>query len=332
MSWRWLFTVVIQSTLFYMAQTAYADELRPSYIELSQTSIGQWSLTWKASERSNLGQNGAVILPENCSSVEGFKTRRENDNLIRTALIKCQGGLEGQSIGLQGLEKSSTDALVRIKPLTSDTLALRLTPKKNIAIMPTAEQGISNNVLATYSGLGVEHILLGYDHLLFVLSLVLLLSGWKRIAWAITAFTIAHSITLVGTTLGIFSLPQKPVEAVIALSIVFLALEIIKSKPNQMRLSENNPWAVAFIFGLLHGFGFAGALAEIGLPTSELPLALLGFNLGVEIGQLLIVAIALLTLNRLQKTWPHQIRHAKTLLAYLIGTIATYWLIDRLLN
>lgn len=317
---------------------SFADELRPAYIEIterstdswSDTGSGNWSLLWKASAKSNLGRNGRVLLPQNCQLEGGFQTKRSNTNLIRTASLTCSGPIAGQTIGLLGLEKSSTDALVRIKSLSDETITLRLTAKGSRAVIPVLEQGASGNVAATYFGLGVEHILFGYDHFLFVLCLVLLLTGWKRIAWTITAFTIAHSISLIGTTMGLFWLPQKPVEAIIALSIVFLAIEIIKAKPDQLRLSERNPWIVAFLFGLLHGFGFAGALAEIGLPSVDVPLALLSFNLGVEIGQLLIVATALFSLAIIHKAWPQRIRAVKFFSAYLIGSLAMYWLIDRL--
>jgi len=317
---------------------SFADELRPAYIEIterstdswSDTGSGNWSLLWKASAKSNLGRNGRVLLPQNCQLEGDFQTKPSNTNLIRTASLTCSGPIVGQTIGLIGLEKSSTDALVRIKSLSNETITLRLTAKESRALIPVLEQGASGNVAATYFGLGVEHILFGYDHLLFVLCLVLLLTGWKRIAWTITAFTIAHSISLIGTTMGLFWLPQKPVEAIIALSIVFLAIEIIKAKPDQLRLSERNPWIVAFLFGLLHGFGFAGALAEIGLPSVDVPLALLSFNLGVEIGQLLIVATALFSLAIIHKAWPQRIRAVKFFSAYLIGSLAMYWLIDRL--
>lgn len=318
--------------LFSLALTppSIADELRPAYIELTERSTGTWSVLWKASANSNLGRNGSVMLPQNCLLVGRFQSKLSNTNLLQTASLRCMGPISGQTIGLLGLEKSSTDALVRIKSLSDETITLRLTAKESRAVIPTLEQGASGNVVATYFALGVEHILFGYDHFLFVLCLVLLLTGWKRIAWTITAFTIAHSISLIGTTMGLFWLPQKPVEAIIALSIVFLAIEIIKAKPNQLRLSERNPWIVAFLFGVLHGFGFAGALAEIGLPSVDVPLALLSFNLGVEIGQLLIVATALLSLAVIRKASPERIRAVKLALAYLIGSLATYWLIDRL--
>lgn len=329
--------VCLIRALFFLAFTlgltpSFADELRPAYIEITERSIGNWSLLWKASANTNLGQNGSVLLPQNCRLDGNFKIKHSNTNLIQTAPLTCSGPIAGQTIGLLGLEKSSTDALVRIKSLSDETITLRLTPRESRAVIPVLEQGANGNIAVTYFGLGVEHILFGYDHFLFVLCLVLLLTGWKRIAWTITAFTIAHSISLIGTTMGLFWLPQQPVEAIIALSIVFLAIEIIKSKPDQLRLSERNPWIVAFLFGLLHGFGFAGALAEIGLPSVDVPLALLSFNLGVEIGQLLIVATALFSLALIHKAWPTRIRTVKFLSAYLIGSLAMYWLIDRLLG
>jgi len=325
---RTLFCIV----LFLGLKPSLADELRPSYIEISEYSKGNWSLLWKVSARSNLGRNGSVLIPQNCQLVDDYKASINNGNYIRTAHLRCSDKFEGQIIGLLGLEKTNTDALVRIKPLTSNTIALRLTPELNRASIPTLEQGGSSNVVAAYFGLGVEHILFGYDHFLFVLGLVLLLTGFKRIVWTVTAFTIAHSISLIGTTLGLLWLPQKPVEAIIALSIVFLAVEIVKSKPNQLRLSERSPWIVAFIFGLLHGFGFAGALAEIGLPTTDIPIALLSFNLGVEIGQLMIVTTALFLLTLIQRIVPNNSRTVKLAIAYVIGSVAMYWLIDRMFN
>ena len=171
---------------------------------------------------------------------------------------------------------------------------------------------------------------MGFDHLFFVLALVLLLKGGWLVAKTVTAFTLAHSLTLAGSTLGLLSLPSQPVEAVIALSIIFLAVEVVKSRPEDIRLSERFPWVVAFLFGLLHGFGFAGALAEIGLPQGDVPLALLTFNLGVEIGQLVIVAVALAILHGLRQFRSRCVHPAKTALSYGIGMIATYWFIERM--
>lgn len=311
--------------------TAHSDELRPVYIQLDQQTDSQWQLIWQASSRSTLGRNGEVILPESCQIVGNVNRSIIAGNVRRTSTVECSQDLVGQSIGLLGLEYSSTDALVRIAPINAELLTMRLTPSAPQAQIEPPSDSVINNVALTYTVIGVEHIVFGFDHLLFVLALVLLLKGWKTIAIAVTAFTLSHSITLVGTTLGAFSLPSRPVEAIIALSIVFLAAEILKSKPNQLRLSEQYPWLVAFAFGLLHGFGFAGALADIGLPSNDRPLALFAFNLGVELGQLVIVAIALLVLNLMRKYTAQMLRPTKVAMAYGIGIISTFWLIERVI-
>jgi len=316
--------------LIGMLQVASADELRPAYIELTEIQSGEWSVIWKASARAKLGQTGQLVLPNNCTQNAELTSRKEGDNLKHSTTIKCSGAIENRKIGLSGLENTNTDALVRIMALDQDTQVIRLTPKNNIVSIPVVQQNAINNVGLTYTWIGVEHIVFGYDHLFFVLLLVFLLTGWKRIAWTITAFTVAHSITLIGTTLNLFALPSKPVEAIIALSIVFLAIEVIRSKPDHLRLSERYPWLVAFIFGLLHGFGFAGALAEIGLPEQDIALALLSFNLGVEVGQLAIVFTALLLLFLIRKRFPSQVRLSILLPTYLIGSISMFWLFNRL--
>jgi hydrogenase/urease accessory protein HupE len=185
-------------------------------------------------------------------------------------------------------------------------------------------------VARAYFALGVRHILFGYDHLLFVAALVLLISGLWTVVKAITAFTVAHSITLIAASLGLIGLPQQPVEAVIALSIVFLAVEIAKRREGRPRLSERIPWIVAFAFGLVHGFGFAGALREVGLPESDVPTALLTFNLGVEAGQIAIVLAAaalLFAIDRFARAFKGPVIRAAT---YAIGITASYWFIERM--
>ncbi len=183
--------------------------------------------------------------------------------------------------------------LARIEYRDGSVEIARLTPEKP-AFVAAGTQTIGE-VAQTYFRLGVDHILSGLDHLLFVFALILLIHDRWMLVKTITAFTVAHSITLAGASLGYFSLPQKPVEATIALSIAFVASELIKMKPGERRLSEASPWIVAFTFGLLHGFGFAGALKEIGLPQSDVGLALLTFNLGVEAGQLMFLAAVLVS-------------------------------------
>jgi len=311
--------------------TGFADELKPAYAELTELSKNQWRLVWKVSERSTLGQIGQLVVPDSCVEIEPINTRRELGNLIRTSRLDCSTEIWEQRFAIKGLEKSNTDALIRVASLEG-LQTIRLEPDQVSAVIPKPHSTIISNVGTTYAILGVEHILQGYDHLLFVIAMVLLVSGFKRIVWTVTAFTVAHSITLIGTTFGYFALPQKPVEAIIALSIVFLALEILKRQAGQLRLSEAYPWLVAFSFGLLHGFGFAGALAEIGLPETDVPLALLTFNLGVELGQLAVVALTLCILYCLKKLVPLASEPVKICCAYFIGITSTYWLIERVLS
>ena len=192
-----------------------------------------------------------------------------------------------------------------------------------------AGSGSLLSAAARYNSLGIEHILLGIDHLLFVLGLLLIVQGSWMLVKTITAFTVAHSITLGLATLGFVNLPPRPVDAAIALSIVFLAVEILHARQGRYGLTYHHPWVVAFGFGLLHGLGFAGALTAIGLPQSEIPIALLFFNVGVEIGQLMFVAAFLLmrwSFDQLEVLWS---RPAKLIPVYLVGTAATYWLLQR---
>jgi len=310
--------------------SARADELRPGYLEFSQSSATDWTMVWKAPLRGGVTPATQPVLPKGCEVRDEPRREMAAMAVISTFKVFCRDDVAGKTIGLSNFTAAQTDVLVRVAPLNRPVQAMRLTaaePNAEIVAKPDRRQ-----VAWTYFVIGVEHIVFGYDHLLFVVALVLLLSGIRTIALAITSFTVAHSLTLVGTTLGFLGLPQKPVEAIIALSIVFLAVEIIKKKDGEPRLSERIPWVVAFAFGLLHGFGFAGALAEIGLPESEVPMALLTFNIGVEAGQLLIVAATMLLLLALRRWRPHWARPTIQLSTYAIGSIAAMWLIERVVS
>ena len=188
----------------------------------------------------------------------------------------------------------------------------------------------SAQLAATYTWLGIEHILIGIDHLLFVFALLLIVREWRRLVATITAFTLAHSVTLAAATLGWMSAPQQPVEAVIALSIVFLAMEFIHGRQGRPGAAARWPWLIAFVFGLLHGFGFAGALAEVGLPQQSIPLALVFFNIGVELGQLFFIAVVLALAALLQSLLrPGWMQRLELLAVYTIGSLASFWLIER---
>lgn len=309
------------------ALPARADELRPGYLELTQRSANDWKIVWKAPVLGGLAASATPLLPQFCR-VMMDEARLSVGALVATGRAACARPLDGTNVGLAGLEHGFTDTLLRIAPLGRPVQTERLLPGRATAIVAAVPDRWQ--VARTYFTIGVDHILGGFDHLLFVVALVLLLQRARAVVVAATAFTIAHSITLAGTTIGLFGLPQAPVEAVIALSIIFLAVEIVKAKAGQPRLSERLPWLVAFLFGLLHGFGFAGALREIGLPETDLPMALLAFNLGVEAGQLLIIAAVLAVLALLRRLAPASRRPALITSAYVIGSIASFWFIERI--
>jgi hypothetical protein len=208
------------------------------------------------------------------------------------------------------------------------TQMVRLTPTETDFVV--AAQTTSMEVIRVYTALGIEHILGGVDHLLFVFALLLIVNGWRRLVGTITAFTLAHSITLAAATMGYVHVAQAPVEAVIALSILFLATEIVHNRQGRPGIAKRFPWLVAFIFGLLHGFGFAGALAEIGLPEQSIPLALLFFNVGVELGQLLFVATVVSAGWLLRKLlMKKMLTGGEVVASYLIGGTAAFWVIER---
>jgi hydrogenase/urease accessory protein HupE len=307
---------------------AHADELRPGYLDLTETTPNTWSMIWKAPINSGLALRATPALPTDCIASQESR-ELEQRALVLKAQFRCHQSLFGRSVGLKGIDATFTDALLRVAPLDGRIRTARLTPDAPSYRIEADPSRLE--VARTYLLLGIEHILFGWDHLLFVVALVMLLRRGWTIAKAVTAFTLAHSITLVGSTLGFLGLPQAPVESVIALSIMFLCVEIIKARPGETRLSERVPWIVAFLFGLLHGFGFAGALAEIGLPHGEVPVALLTFNLGVEGGQLVIVTTALVVIALIRRLAEPALRPAITVATYATGITASYWFIERTL-
>ncbi len=316
------------------ALPSFADEIRPSVVELTQRGATDWALDWKfplTADRS--GSYAAAtpkpIKPSTCEYSFTPATRTVDFALVGTAHLQCQGRLAGQTLGVDGLF-GRADALLRVIPLDAAPQTFRLTaasPTATVLAEPSRWQ-----VVSSYFVTGIDHILAGWDHLLFVIALVLLVTKtWSAIK-AATAFTVAHSITLIASTLGYAGLPGRPVEILIALSIVFLAVELAKSirVPDMETWTRKVPWLVAFAFGLLHGFGFAGALAEIGLPLGEVPAALLAFNLGVEAGQLLVIAVVLAVRFLVVRFAPKVETPALKAATYAIGIIASYWLIERI--
>jgi hydrogenase/urease accessory protein HupE len=314
--------------LLFQSAPAAAHEIRPAYLDMRETTPDVFAIVWKVPALGDRRLSLYARLPDECTANTEPATSFDGGAYIERWTAACDGGVKGRDITIDGLRSTMTDALVHITYRNGTTEILRVKPDVPTVIVAGAQTGLE--VAATYFRLGVDHILSGFDHLLFVLALMLLIHNPWTLAKTITAFTLAHSITLAVAALGYFSLPQKPVEATIALSIAFVASELTKIKPGERRLSESYPWMVAFGFGLLHGFGFAGALKEIGLPQVDVPLALLTFNLGVEAGQMLFVAAVLISFRSITVLVTVPIGPARLTAAYLIGTMAAGWLITRL--
>lgn len=314
------------------ARLAFGHALEPGYLSIDQVEGGDFRIFWRRPDVGGAPMRLDLELPENCSPRRPPPPRFDGRAWVSTFGSECVDGLSGGRITIHGLEATRTDVLVRHSIPGGTTLTQRLTPDRIVMVVPARPDQIS--VIASYFGLGFEHILEGWDHLLFVFALLLLIRDSWRLVGAVTAFTVAHSITLAGATLGWVSVPSAPVEATIALSIVFLASELARVTPGRNRLSERFPWLITFSFGLLHGLGFAGALTEIGLPSGEVPLALVAFNLGVEAGQLAFIAV-ILALGWLGSAIPRVNRFmlnaaTRTGAAYVIGCAASFWLIERI--
>jgi len=311
--------------LLLCAGSASADELRPGFVELRQRDATHWSLGWKQPLAAAGEPRLAVpLIPANCRIAKGPHHRVAALALIGSAELVCRGLIAGRAAGYREI-LGGGEVLLRVAPIAGRVQSYRLTPENPSAVLAARPQAWQ--VWGTYGQLGVTHILGGWDHLLFVIALVLLVRRGWAVAKAVTAFTVAHSLTLAGVTLGLVGLPQAPVEALIALSIVFLAAELLRDGPT---MTLRYPWGIAFAFGLVHGFGFAGALKEIGLPEGEVPAALLAFNLGVEAGQLAVVFAVLALLALAARLARPALAPMMRVAAYAIGTTASYWLIDRL--
>tara|TARA_Y100000385_G_C13077386_1_gene632111 strand:- start:659 stop:1660 length:1002 start_codon:yes stop_codon:yes gene_type:complete len=303
-----------------------AHEIRPAFLKISESSNNSYHLFWKVPMTQGKYIN---ILPE--FEIQGEWTqldeRSTEEALIREYSFTTNRSIKGSSIKIQNLEKTLIDVLVQVDFDDKSTYSFMVQPTKPFAFVPE-DSGLWQTI-STYFHLGVEHIWLGYDHLLFVVGLFLLIPGIGPLIKTITSFTIAHSITLALASLGFIKVSSGPVEAIIALSIVLLALEAYNYQKGKTSLTIQYPWIVAFLFGLIHGLGFAGALSEIGLPQKSIPSALLFFNVGVEAGQILFV-IALWSLFAiLKKFLPYGLKVMRIGLPYVLGSLGMFWLIER---
>lgn len=330
---------ILLSLFFSIA--AFSHEVRPAYLELHQTGAETHDVLWKVpGQGEDLRLGLYVQLPESCSNLTQPRGAFAANAYTERWKVRCAGGLTGGAIRIAGLSATLTDVLVRSERLDGTTQVTRLTPSTPSFVVEAAPRRIE--IVRTYLALGVEHILTGVDHLLFVLGLLLLVRGVGRLVKTVTAFTVAHSVTLTLATLGFVHVPQPPVEAVIALSIVFVATEILRSRGASAAaspsLAERQPWLFAFAFGLLHGLGFAGGLSEAGLPQGHIPLALLLFSIGVEVGHFSFIAAVIAsialgrrTIRRLRPSFStHQSAVIRLLPPYAIGGTAVFWLIQRI--
>jgi len=308
--------------------TVLAHETRPAYLEIRETAPGQYNVRWRTPMLAGMRLPVALQLPSEVKDLGEPVVQQLSDSIVEWRHIDAgPGGLAGKRIDFPGLQVTITDVLVRTERLDGSHSTEIVRPSR-----PWIEYSAPRSMAATAAVFfvqGIEHILLGIDHLLFVLGLLLLVRSPWMLVKTITAFTVAHSITLALATLGIASVPGPPLNAAIALSILFLGPEIIRARQGGTSFTIRHPWIVAFAFGLLHGFGFASGLTAIGLPRGDVPLALLMFNIGVEVGQLAFVALILLLFKAFRQLEIHWPQRAGVLPAYVIGTLGAFWTIER---
>jgi len=308
--------------------SAHAHEVRPAYLEIKETVPGQFSLLWRTPVLAGMRLPVALKLPDDVRNLKEPVVQELADSLVERRWIEAgPKGLAGKHIEFPGLQLTITDVLVRYAMLDGREGTAIVGPAQPWLEIGAAQSWLG--VAGNYIVHGIEHILFGADHLLFVLGLLLIVKDRWMLLKTITAFTVAHSVTLGVATLGYANVPDLPLNAAIALSILFLGPEIVRSWRGQTSFTIRNPWVVAFAFGLLHGFGFASALTSAGLPRPDLPLALLSFNVGVEIGQLSIVSLVLLlerSFDILEIRWP---RWVQALPGYTVGSLGACWTIQR---
>jgi hypothetical protein len=308
---------------------ASAHEARPAYLEIVETTAGRYEILWRTPVTAGMRLPIALRFPSDVETVKGPIVEELADSLVERRTVDTHGkGLAGRRIEFRGLQLTITDVLARVQTLDGrkwTLIARGSQPWIEIAPSQTGWQ-----VVGAYVGEGFRHILFGADHLLFVLGLLLIInSGWMLVK-TITAFTVAHSITLAVATFGYVQVPALPLNAAIALSILFLGPEIVRVWRGETSFTIRHPWVVAFAFGLLHGFGFASALTSAGLPRSELPAALVSFNVGVELGQLAFVGLVIGLVRAfrvLQVQWP---RWAQLFPGYVVGALGAFWTVQRL--
>ena len=319
----------LAACLLLAVSVASAHESRPAYLEVKETSAGQFSLLWRTPVLAGMRLPIVLKLPDDVKNLREPSVQELADSFLERRWIDAgPNGLAGKRIEFPGLQGTITDVLVRVEMLDGRSWTTIVHPSQPWVEITAAQSRLE--VMGTFIVQGIRHILFGADHMLFVLGLLLIVKDRWMLLKTITAFTVAHSITLAIATLGYAQAPVLPLNAAIALSILFLGPEIVRSWRGETSFTIRHPWVVAFAFGLLHGFGFASALTSAGLPKAELPVALLSFNVGVEIGQLSFVVLILLlerAFRILEVRWP---RWAEALPGYTVGSLGAFWTVQRL--
>jgi hypothetical protein len=331
MGQAWLLAALVLVGGLPLAADAGAHEIRPALLDIRERDGGWFDVTWKVPTRGDRVLGLEPRLPQSLVPLGPPSERSVPGAWVQQATYKSDGGaFVGETITVEGLSVLQTDVLLRIDLADGTSHSAILRPgSPSFQIPARAGKG---EVSWSYWRMGVGHILGGVDHLLFLFALMLIVSGFGNLLKTITAFTLAHSLTLGLATLGFVNIPPAPTEAVISLSILFLAAEIVRMQEGQLGLTERKPWLVALAFGLFHGLGFAGALSQVGVPAHEVPLALLMFNVGVETGQILFVTAVVCALAVVRRIPIPAPPNAWRLAPYAIGSVAAFWTIDRLVT
>ena len=306
-----------------------AHDVRPAYLQIDPIGADRYTLIWRTPVLSGAPLPVVLSLPDGAEAVSPSRVQILPGSRVEQRMIALPGGLAGEQIGFVGLEATITDVLVRMGDGEGVYSTELVRPSRPWIELDPDRGGLA--IALTYLRQGIDHILLGIDHLLFVLALLLVVRDWRMLVKTVTAFTVAHSITLALATFGLVRLPPGPVEVLIAASIMLVAVEAVRRERGGTSIAIEWPWVVAFAFGLLHGFGFAGALQDLGVPEGDIPLALLMFNVGVELGQLAFIGVVLAAIATMRRT--RSVPNPTVLVSssYAIGIIAAFWTFERLL-
>jgi len=325
-----LYVLAVLYVLVLFPPVAMAHPLAPSLLEIREAPGGQATVLWKMPLQRPAGADPRPVLPASCRPGPR-STAAEGTALVARWTVDCgRGGLAGAEIAVQGLAAVRSDVLLRVTRADGSTVRAVLraeAPSYRMSRLPRSQRAL--DVAFSYLALGIEHLITGADHLLFLLGLMLLVKERRRLLATVTAFTLGHSVTLSLAALGVVHIPSAPAEAVIALSILVLAIELARDRPGVI---SRRPWAMAAAFGLLHGLGFAGALAEVGLPAREIPLALLSFNTGIEIAQIAFLGVVSVLLFAWRPVARRLPAWSTAVPVYAIGSLAAYWVIARVVG